>query len=235
MLLASHDHPSTIETSIYPVWQESSTLERNFSRLHTALEAMPHDSVAGIEKVAVNSDGTMIATKDSTRPRTAWIWTAASSIPQTVINFREQVKQILWHPTLPDVLLVITNQKDPTFYIWHDQSTAPAIGIIPLPAGGKGSARPEGIWLPNEVDGRNLFMLSSPEAFDVGFLHGRGDGVFFESILEREFLSEEPPDAAFDNELASSRPDRKFMIDAPWGITTDKGDPMSSYAKGMKW
>jgi hypothetical protein len=78
-------------------------------------------------------------------------------------------------------------------------------------------------------------MLSSPEAFDVGFLHGRGDGVFFESILEREFLSEEPPDAAFDNEFATSRPDRKFMIDAPWGITTDKGDPMSSYAKGMKW
>jgi hypothetical protein len=235
MLLASYDHSRTIEIYIYPVWQESSTPQRNFSRLHTALEAVPNDGVSGVEKVAVNVDCTIIATKDSTRPRTVWIWTTASSIPQTVINFREPVKQILWHPTLPNVLLVITNQKEPTVYVWRDQSTAPAIGIVPLPVGGKGSARFEGNWLPNAVSGRNLFMLSSPEAFDIGFLQGRSDGVFFESVLERDFLLEEPPDAAFDNELTPSRPKGKFMIEAALGLTTDKGDTIRPYAKDMKW
>jgi hypothetical protein len=235
MLLASCDHPSTIETSIYPVWQESSTSGRNFSRLHTALEVMPSDSASGVEKVAVNSDYSMIATKDSTRPRTVWIWLIASPIPQIVLNFREHVKQILWHPALPNVLLVLTNQKEPIVYIWHDHGTAPAIGIIPLSANSKISGRFEGSWLPNHIDGRHLFMLTSPEAFDVGFLNGRNDGIFFESVLQRDFLIEEPPDSVTDAELTPTRSDRKVMIDAAWSLSTDKDDPIHSCAKGMKW
>jgi hypothetical protein len=234
MLLASYGHPSTIEASIYPVWQESSMPARKFDRLHTALEAVPNDSVLGVEKVAVNADCTMIATKDSTRPTTLWIWTTTFSIPQTVISFREQIRQTLWHPKLPNVLLVITNQKEPTIYVWHGPSTAPAIGVIPLPSGGKGLARFEGIWLPNEVDGRHLFMLSSQEAFNIGFLHGSGDGVFFESVLEREFELEEPSHDALDNERTPSRPGEQFMAE-PWDVATGKGGPISSYAKDMKW
>jgi WD40 repeat protein len=163
--------------------------------MHTALEAMTNDSGSRIEKVAVNADCSMIATKDSTRPRTVWIWPIASPIPQTVLNFREHVKQILWHPTLPNVLLVLTSQKDPTVYIWYDQGAAPAIGIIPLSPSSKGSGRFEGCWLPNEISRRHVFMLASPEAFDVGFLDARRDGIFFESLLERDFLTDEPTES----------------------------------------
>jgi hypothetical protein len=235
MLLASYYHPNTIENSIYPVWQESSTSERNFSRLHTALEAMPNDNVSGIEKVEVNADCSMIATKDSTRPRTVWIWPISSKVPQTVLNFREHVRQILWHPSLPHVLLILTSQKEPTVYVWHDQGIAPAIGVIPLSTSGNRATRFEGSWLPNEIAGRHLFMMSSPEAFDIGSLDGRGDRVFFESVLQKDFLINELSDPRMDTDLTPTRSDRKVMIDAPWNLSTDKDDPIHSCAKGMNW
>lgn len=204
MLLADYDHPYTVESSVYPVWQESLTSKRNFTRLHTALETMPNDNVSGIEKVAVNTDCSMIATKDSTRPRTVWIWPISSTVPQTVLNFREHVRQMLWHPSLPHVLLVLTNQREPLVYIWHDNGRAPAIGIIPLSASSKGAARLEGSWLPNKISGEHLFMMSSPEAFDIGSLDYRSDRVFFYSVLQEDVLMDEPSEHNMASDLTQT-------------------------------
>ena len=235
MLLASYDYPNTIETSDYPVWQESSTAERKFSRLTTALEATPSDNLSVVEKLAVNADCSLIATKDSSRPRRLWIWPVSSQVPLTVLNFREHVKQILWHPSLPNVMLILTSQKEPTVYIWHNQGIAPAIGIVPLSASHRGTGRFMGSWLPNETSGRHLFMMSSPDVFDIGSLEGKSDGVFFESVLQRDFLFDEPSNLDLSNDLTPTRSDRKVTINAPWSLSTDKDDPIHSCAKGMEW
>ena|SRR2546423_1814328 len=191
MLLASYEHPTTIEPSVYSVWQESSATERNFDRIYTAFEAMQNDSFAGVEKVAVNADCSMIATKDSVRPRTVWIWSISSTSPSTVLNFREHIKQILWHPSITSLLLILTVQKDPTFYIWHDKSTAPSIGVIDLSTSGKGAGKFEGFWLPIRIRGQQIFMMSTPDAFDLGFLKCWSDRVCLESVLQKNYLKEE--------------------------------------------
>ena len=142
----------------------------------------------------------MFATKDSTRPKTLWVWQTPSTAPYAVLNFRENVKQILWHPFLANVLVVVTNQKEPTIYVWHDCTHAPAIGSIPAAAAAKGACKFEGSWLPNQVADRYLFMMSSSDAFDIGFIEGKDGDVFFESILWNDFLRDEP------SELPKRRP-----------------------------
>ena len=183
ILLASYRHPEIVEPSLYPVWQESFTSGRVFTQPTNAFEALPNDKSLGVELIGINADCSMIATKDGTRPKTLWMWRTPSIIPHAVLNFRENVKQILWHPFLANVLVVVTNQKDPTIYVWHDWTLAPAIGSIPAAAAAKGTYKFEGSWLPNQVADRYLFMMSSSDAFDIGFVEGKDGDVFFESIL----------------------------------------------------
>jgi hypothetical protein len=134
----------------------------------------------------------MIATKDGTRPKTLWMWQATSTIPHAVLNFRENVKQILWHPFLANLLVVVTNQKDPTIYVWHDWTQAPAIGSIPAAAAARGVYKFEGSWLPSQVADQCLFMMNSSNTFDIGFVECKDGDVFFESILWNNFPGDEP-------------------------------------------
>jgi hypothetical protein len=200
ILLASYRHPEIVEPSLYPVWQESFTSSRVFTQPTNAFEALPNDKSLGVELIGINTDCSMIATKDGTRPKTLWVWQTPSTIPHAVLNFRENVKQILWHPLLANVLVVVTNQKDPTIYVWHDWTLAPAIGSIPAAAAAKGTYKFEGSWLPNQVADRCLFMMSSSDAFDIGFVEGKDGDVFFESILWNDFLGDEPSELTNDGQ-----------------------------------
>ena len=177
----------------------------------------------------------MIATKDAARPKAVWIWQKLSTELQTVLTFRENVWQLLWHPSLANVLVVITNQKEPTVYLWHDSTQAPSIGLIPTAAARRGASRLDGTWLPNEVSGRFLFLMSSLEAFDVGFMDAMANKVFFDSVLRVDILGDESPDTVNDDYLEPTRSERKVKIEAPWSLSTDKDDPIHSCAKGMKW
>jgi hypothetical protein len=190
--LASYRHPEIVEPSLYPVWQESSTSGRIFTQPTNAFEALPNDKSLGVELIGINADCSMIATKDGTRPKTLWMWQTPSTIPHAVLNFRENVKQILWHPFLANVLVVVTNQKEPTIYVWHDWTRAPTIGSIPAAAAARGAYKFEGSWLPNQVADQCLFMMSSSDSFDVGFVECKDGDVFFESILWNNFLGDEP-------------------------------------------
>jgi hypothetical protein len=190
--LASYRHPETVEPSLYPVWQESFTAGRRFTQPTNAFEAPPNDKFLGVELIGINADCSMIATKDGTRPKTLWMWQTSSTIPHAVLNFRENIKQILWHPLLENVLVVVTNQRDPTIYVWHDWIHAPAIGSVPAAAAAKGAYKFEGSWLPSQVADQCLFMMSSSDAFDIGFVEGKDGDVFFESILWNNFLGNEP-------------------------------------------
>ena len=173
----------------------------------------------------------MIATKDATRPKIVWIWHKSSPSHHLVINFRENVKQVLWHPESSHVLLIITSQKDPIIYAWHDFNKPPAIGYAPL----KSSGKFEGSWLPNKLDGRHLFMMSSPEAFEIGFLEHKEDVVLFDSILRRDSFTDDPSELFEDSNLTPTRSERKVKIDASYSLTTDKDDPIHSGAKGRNW
>jgi hypothetical protein len=89
------------------------------------------------------------------------------------------------------MLVVVTNQKDPTIYVWHDWTHAPAIGSIPAAAAAKGAHKFEGSWLPCQVADRYPFMMSSSDAFAIGSVEDKDGDVSFESIQWNDFLEDE--------------------------------------------
>ena len=173
----------------------------------------------------------MIATKDITRPKIVWIWHKSSPLPHAVISLRESIRQLLWHPSLPHVLLIITSHKDPIIYAWHDPTKAPAVGYASLKSHGKF----EGSWLPNRFAERHLFMLSSPEAFEVGFLEHNEGQVLFDSILRRDSFLDDQSELSEDSHPTPTRSERRVKISVPNNLTTDKDDVIHLGAKGMNW
>ena len=149
------------------------------------------DTEAGIDIMQLNADCTMLAVKDDAKPKLLWIWRVPGTEPTAVLTFNENVRQLLWHPTEPATLVVITARKESVLYAWQSPSKPPVVGMVPLPTSLKATGRYEGTWLPNEVGGRKLFILSSPEAFDVGFVEEREGALLFDSVLQRDSITDE--------------------------------------------
>lgn len=178
-------HPDTIDGSRSLVYQE--TLDNSghgFSPIKTALSSSLTDpSNAEVDTLTLSAEGDVLCTKISGHPKAIWIWKSSdgSSAPpvnaHSVLIFRHPVIQILFHPRLTGVLLVVTAQRDPIIYVWHqEQSSPPAVVEIPLPSP-PSSSRPvpststklEAHWL---TDARNplSLLLTAPHAFQLGFL-----------------------------------------------------------------
>ena len=190
LLLAKYLISDYVDAAAYPIWQE--TPQRTFSAPTMSFEATPgSDAEAGIDIMQLNADCTLLAVKDDARPKLVWIWRVPGTEPIAVLTFHENVRHLLWHPTEPATLVVITARKESVFYAWTNLAKPPVVGMVPLPTSLKTTGRYEGAWLPNDVGGRNLFMLSSPEAFDVGFVEEREGALLFDSVLQRDSITDE--------------------------------------------
>ena len=190
LLLANYFITDYVNATAYPVWQE--TPQRTFSAPTMSFEAIAvSDMEAGIDIMQLNADCTTLAVKDDARPKLVWIWRVPGMEPIAVLTFHENVRQLLWHPTEPETLVVITARKEAVVYAWLNPSKPPAVGMVPLPANLKATGRYEGAWIANEVGGRKLFMLSSPEAFDVGFMDEREGALLFGSVWQKDSMTEE--------------------------------------------
>jgi hypothetical protein len=196
-------HPDIIDGSKTFVWQEEKqkSLPSSFPSVFLqqvasfSAFAEPEDhSSHSTNAIEINADQSMIATTLQGSSKLLWIWKPRQSEPHTVIVFRYPVKNVLWHPSLPHVLAVITDQKRPIVYVWYQSNLGPISGEIALshelhshhPASSL-SARFSGSWLPSarHTDGRVPFLFSSASRFEVNFLQSANGVVVFESALRR--------------------------------------------------
>lgn len=100
-----------------------------------------------------------------------------------VVNFRQRIKQILWHPKHSNILLLVCNQKEPLLYIWH---TTKQQLLIPSGVNKHGNAATssfEAEWLSYRSESRPLLLLSSSGHFDVGTVDADLDDGMFRSVL----------------------------------------------------
>jgi len=111
-----------------------------------------------------------------------------STSPITAIMFKDNVKQVLWHPSLPTNLVITTVQKDPTIYICHAVDQAPAIADVPIRPATKGTGRFKGTFIQTDMGRNCLFMLTSPEAFEVGFIEPNDGTARFNSVGYEEIF-----------------------------------------------
>ncbi|KEF57053.1 uncharacterized protein A1O9_07243 [Exophiala aquamarina CBS 119918] len=196
-------HPDTIDGDKTFVWQEeiqkglTSSFSSIFLRQKASFSAIPESegpSSHSTNMIEINADQTMIATSLQGFTKMLWIWKPRQSEPHTVIIFRHPVKNVLWHPTMPHVLAVVTNQKRPIVYVWYQPNLGPIRGQITLNHEMHSnqlvstlSTRFSGSWLPaaKHTDGRVPFFFTSATRFEVSFLQSLNGEVIFESALRR--------------------------------------------------
>ncbi|KAF8419321.1 hypothetical protein EV426DRAFT_291421 [Tirmania nivea] len=140
------NHTSTIRLPGVSVWSECLTAsrERHYSIVSQPmlLPTFPcHPSEVhqklGISTIAFNRpDGHLVATKNDSMPTTVWIWSLKLLKPYTVLVHLTPVKSIQWHPTIPDLLMILcTNDDDRgsgVVYLWSSRWKQPRAVVTPI-------------------------------------------------------------------------------------------------------
>lgn len=209
-------HSDSIDGSKTFVWLESSKVAtdkvRDFVRQKGGFEiekTVPNDSkhqsrsnpelqLNHVDLVELNSTHSIVATRLSSSPRTLFLWRSAdTTYPHAVLIFKHTIRQIHFHPHLPQVLVALTNSKSPRMYAWYQSDLPPISGLMPIDTSSSTSFA--GIWLPACVsrgayldhngtkssDGlRCPFLFTSNTAFDAGFLSNQEGHLVFESMLQ---------------------------------------------------
>jgi hypothetical protein len=178
-------HQHIIDGGKCHVWQESQDGDHVFSCPRASFEARSVKRLAGADQVAMNTGCKLVATKDSSRPWIVWIWDLASLQTLAVVSLRDRAKQILWHPTDPEILMILTVSKQPIFYIWHAGEDILISEELAM-KGALDMSDCEAKWLARRPQELPLLLLSWPGRYDAGIINLNGKGAVFQSVLSQE-------------------------------------------------
>ncbi|KIW18872.1 hypothetical protein PV08_03161 [Exophiala spinifera] len=218
-----------------------------------------------IDITSLNCDQSLLATRIRVSPRTLFLWksediapnTGVAAHPHVVLLFSHPIKQVLWHPRRPDILLVLTTNKTPILYAWTDDLLSPPTsGLIPFETvtttdtnihlNMNRSTNYSASWLgeciKNEEGGdgcRVPILLTSKFAYEAGYLSEQGGELVFKSIITDPPLGPlEMSSLSVTEEIdtPSRRPEgskkARFTVEA--NPKTDKDDPIFAEAGWRK-
>ncbi|KAJ5490789.1 hypothetical protein N7539_002356 [Penicillium diatomitis] len=137
-------------------------------------------SARGVSIMTFSSDGGHLATVDSTRSNVVWIW-AMNPTPQltSVLVHEQPVRQLLWHPATPQLLINTITTSLPSIR-WWSPNTRPVIARVPTHKSESGKYDVK--WLA-ESEPDSAFWFGSTEEYVVGYLSAEdGPSVKFEVI-----------------------------------------------------
>ena len=228
-LLAHLTHPAVIDGAKSFVWQESNSIiadrsATSFTRQTGTFEVVETSSGSKLKNqcnsqsrshpqdtdqvdiIELNSTHTVVATHISSSPRKLLLWRTSNTVhPHTVLIFSHAIRQIHFHPFLPQVLIVITSSKNARVYAWYQHNSPPISGLIPIDVSRSINFCMR--WLPECVsrnDTRQVtgesnitaqrvpILFTSNAAFEAGYLSSQDNKIVFESILHR--TSQSPGD-----------------------------------------
>ncbi|KAI9793732.1 MAG: hypothetical protein M1833_000678 [Piccolia ochrophora] len=161
------EHPDTLVPKRVAIFQEqvSPTQQRNYVSLFspsfvpssTPNPGDPNPKI-GISTLAFSCTSQFLAVVSDLFPSTVWIFDIAQSRPRTValLIHTSPLKQIAWHPTIPDLLLLQCAQDDSVnanvVYLWSDAWDRPR--IFPIPLDQRPGSKPTARWIrPNDSHG----------------------------------------------------------------------------------
>lgn len=178
-----------------------------------------------------NCDCDFLATVVADNQKALWLWQPDHPEPHTIVLFQDNVQQIMWHPKRPDILLIITKQKDPEVFVWYSETKAPLSCSFCLQD--TGSTKYQGLWLRRSVRGRHPFMLTTMKAFEIGVLEESGGSLNFKSLLPgASIVDHTEPDVDEDETEGISTPSKpskvgrgKSRLQVMEGVTAGKFDP----------
>ena len=128
----------------------------------------------GVSVIAFNSEGTLVATRNDFIPTTVWIWSLSTGTVIDVLIHHSPVKQITWHPSQSDLLLIHCAIPEPAVHLWKTTWHAPRILMLPLPRTG---GRLEASWLENLSNDNFNLMLSSAHQYATARISSDGEMI----------------------------------------------------------
>ena len=164
-------HGATISLPKVTIWQEqlNNVRERSYGIASQPVcppisspASMGREPQYGVSIVAFNSEETLLVTRDDSIPTTIWVWCLKIGTAVAVLVHHSPVKNLLWHPKTPDLLLIHCAIPEPALHLWKSTWDAPRIVNIPLENTG---GRLEASWLQSSVDGTFNVMLSSAHQY----------------------------------------------------------------------
>ncbi|KAI9701158.1 MAG: hypothetical protein M1836_001827 [Candelina mexicana] len=136
------DHTTTIKIPHIPIWQEqvSGSGERSYMIAKQPMcppsisspTALSNSQLDFSVEVFANADGKLLATRNDHMPTTVWIWSLELMGPYAVLVHHSAVKSLLWHPTIPELLMIVCVQDEGIVYLWSAEWTEPRIFTVPL-------------------------------------------------------------------------------------------------------
>ena len=135
-------HKTPVELPHLEVWEEQikANTERTYASIKGIVSPPTSGALAktnppkqGISILALNNDGTMLATRDDAVPTTTWLWSMQSGKLITMLIHHSSVKHLEWHPYQKDLLLVHCAIQEPIIHIWKSNWIMPLNVTLPLP------------------------------------------------------------------------------------------------------
>jgi WD40 repeat protein len=221
------DHTPVIDVPSAPVYSEHVDSQGNRSYTTAQQPVTPPKAPLeknetglmkqGIGMLTFNADGTLCATRDDSTPCTVWIWDLTILRPRCILIQYSPVKNLLWHPTHPNRLLIQTTQDEPTVYLWtaasphspsssssHSSSAHPSsvqhppaiLTLAPQISKPAGSAPPRWstTWLFTPPDKKPALLFGHQQAHVLVWPEGKDKILRF----ERDDEQEDSDDSLFD-------------------------------------
>ena len=201
-------------------WEEqiNASKERSYAKALQAVNPPTSESFTksnrspkhGVSIIAINGNGSMLATKSDSWPTAIWIWSLATGSLVATLIHHSPVKHMKWHPTTYDLLLIHCSVPEPVVHIWKRTWDTPQILSVPLD---HAVGRLEASWLqaaafsaPSSDSGEIAnIMLSSSQQYVTAQI----------SLLDGTYIAPPPasadmPEGAAARSLDSAGPEDMF-------------------------
>ncbi|KAJ5088522.1 hypothetical protein N7456_012138 [Penicillium angulare] len=133
----------------------------------------------GVAIMSFSPDRNLLSTVDTMRSNVVWIWALDGSPRLASILVHEQpVRQLVWHPSTPQLLINTITNTLPSVRWWSPQSH-PVIARVPTHKNESGKYELK--WLAGS-DNDSVFWFGSSEEYVVGYLSAEEQSVQFEVL-----------------------------------------------------
>ncbi|KAJ5925865.1 hypothetical protein N7454_007375 [Penicillium verhagenii] len=179
-------HVFPMDTSSPSIWRERYTTamgdaEYAEATSSSALNMSPESPgpSRGVAIMTFSPDGMLLATVDTMRSNVVWIW-ALDGTPRlaSVLVHENPVRQLVWHPSTPQLLINAITTNLPVARWWSPQSH-PVIARVPTQKSESGKYEVK--WLVGS-DHDSAFWFGSSEEYLVGYLSADETSVQFEVL-----------------------------------------------------
>ncbi|KIW04951.1 uncharacterized protein PV09_04116 [Verruconis gallopava] len=174
------DHTQTIQLKEgYLVWEEqvSASSGRTYNTV-TQPVSPPAASVApadqlqklGMSILSFNADGSMLATRDDSKPTAVWLWDLSKLVARAVLIQHFPIKHVSWHPHISSLLLIQCTHEESTIYIYDTATSLPHAVQLPFQ---KSSGKVDARWIRTGPDKKPALTFGDSGSFLVAWPDGK--------------------------------------------------------------